>query len=87
MFEVVILKSVQHKLKKAPNEVRERCFEVFEALQHTFAPLGYDIKKLKGHSMAFRIRIGDWRITYEVLKKEKEVIIHDIRQRKKGYKR
>jgi len=43
------------------------------------------LKKLKGYPMAFRIRIGDWRITYEVLKKE--IIIHDIRQRKKGYKR
>jgi len=87
MFEVIILKSTQHKLKKAPEKVKERCFEVFGILQYTFAPLNYDVKKLKGYPMTFRIRIGDLRIIYEVIKKENVVIIHDIRHRKKGYKR
>ncbi len=88
MFEVIILKSTQHKLKKAPEKVRERCFEVFGILQYSVAPLNYDVKKkLKGYPMTFRIRIGDLRFIYEVIKKENVVIIHDIRHRKKGYKR
>ena len=87
MFEVIIPKSTQHKLKKAPKKVKERCLEVFESLQYSFAHFGHDVKKLKGYPMAFRIRIGNWRITYEVLKKENFIAIHDIQLRKKGYKR
>ncbi|MFH1774959.1 MAG: type II toxin-antitoxin system RelE/ParE family toxin [Methanobacteriota archaeon] len=71
MFEVVIPKSTQRALKKAPGHIEGRCLELFETLQYSFVPFGYDVKKLKGYSMAFRVRLGDWRVTYEVLKMRK----------------
>ncbi len=85
MFEIIIPKSTQKALREAPEYIKGRCLELFEALQHSFVPFGYDVKKLKGYPMAFRVRLGDWRVTYEVLKNEKVIIIHDVRPRKKGY--
>lgn len=35
----------------------------------------------------FKLRIGDWRIIYEVENKNKEVIVHMIDRRDKIYKR
>lgn len=44
-------------------------------------PLGGDFKGF------FKLRIGDWRIVYEVKGIEQEIIIHAVDKRDKIYKR
>jgi mRNA interferase RelE/StbE len=44
-------------------------------------PLGYDLKGF------YKLRVGDWRIVYEVKEKEKEIIVHAVDRRDKVYKR
>ncbi|MBI2624513.1 type II toxin-antitoxin system RelE/ParE family toxin [Candidatus Parcubacteria bacterium] len=42
-------------------------------------------KKLEGSKSAWRIRIGDWRVMYEVDDKSKEVKIYRIKHRSRAY--
>ena len=44
-----------------------------------------DIKKLKGYSAAFRLRIGDYRIIFEM--SSTELFIHAILPRGEAYKK
>jgi mRNA interferase RelE/StbE len=43
-----------------------------------------DVKKLQGYSAAFRLRIGDWRILFEML--PGEIRINDVLPRGDAYK-
>ena len=46
----------------------------------------YDVKKMQGVQDTFRIRIGDTRIVYTVMKAQNHIIIHYIGSREKAYK-
>ena len=43
--------------------------------------------KLKGYENTYRIRIGDYRIVYEVFWGRKRIVIHFIGRRKAAYRR
>jgi mRNA interferase RelE/StbE len=45
----------------------------------------YDVKKLKGHADTFRVRIGDFRIIYEISWDKSEVKILYIGSRESAY--
>jgi len=46
----------------------------------------YDVKKMRGIQDTFRIRVGDTRIVYTVIKAQNQIIIHYIGSREKAYK-
>jgi len=50
-------------------------------------PLPSDVVKLKGSEKLYRIRVGDYRIVYEVDTHAKQVMIHYIRHRRDVYRR
>lgn len=43
-------------------------------------------KKLAGSKNAWRIRIGDWRIVYEIRDKAKEIRVYRVKHRSRVYK-
>jgi len=45
----------------------------------------FDVKKLKGYDDTFRIRIGGWRIIYELRRREKTIIVYEIAPRGAAY--
>lgn len=48
----------------------------------------YDIKKLRGTKVGegqWRIRIGDYRIRYDVFDRELDIVLYSFRNRKEGY--
>jgi mRNA interferase RelE/StbE len=47
----------------------------------TASPLGFGFKGF------FKLRVGDWRIVYEVKEETQTVVVHDIDHRSKVYKR
>ena len=86
MYRVVLTKRATKGLEKAPGHVRKRAVEAIDALQQTFAPVKlFDVKKLKGMDDTFRIRIGDWRIIYELRRKESMIVVLDIASRGRVY--
>ncbi|MCX9015249.1 MAG: type II toxin-antitoxin system RelE/ParE family toxin [Candidatus Methanoperedens sp.] len=85
MYNVVLTNRAVKSFKKLPDDLQNRCGEVFEELQNSFAPIRLDVKKLKGYEDTYRIRLGSWRIIYKVDANEKLTQIYDILPRKKAY--
>lgn len=86
MYRVVLTRRATKGLEKAPKHIKTRAVEALDALQGSFAPVKqFDVKRLKGAEGAFRIRIGDWRIIYEVRRKELLIIVLQIAPRGRAY--
>ena len=86
MYKIVLTKRAEKSLTALHEDVQTRCGDIFDELQYSFAPIRLDIIKLKGHADTYRIRLGDWRIIYNVDKKSKLIIIYDILPRKTAYR-
>ena len=66
-------------MERAPEHVRKRIIEALDALQQSFAPVKlFDVKRLKGYIDTFRIRVGDWRMIYELHRKESLIVVFEI---------
>lgn len=72
------------ELKKIDSKSRSRILQAVGQLSHVAYPDG--CKKLKGSLQTYRIRIGDYRVVYEVESKTLVVIILRVRHRKEVYK-
>jgi mRNA interferase RelE/StbE len=86
LYRVVLANRASKGLEKAPEHIRKKAVEAIDALQYTFAPVKlFDVKKLKGIEDTFRIRIGDWRIIYELRRKESTIVVLDVASRGRAY--
>ncbi len=83
-YEVIIPKPVQKQLKSFPNDVQNRLKEKILLLTEDPRPLG--VKKLKGYTNEYRLRVGDYRLRYEIDDQGSVVIILSCRHRKDAYK-
>ncbi|RLE80936.1 MAG: type II toxin-antitoxin system RelE/ParE family toxin [Thermoprotei archaeon] len=71
--------------KRLPSEVKQRVRKAIVILHETPFPRG--VKKLKGFSNTYRLRIGDYRIIYKILWDRNEIWILRIAHRREVYKR
>lgn len=79
MYRVVLTNRARKGLEKTPEHIRKRFVEALDALRQSFAPIKlFDVKKLKGYADTFRIRIGDWRMIYELQRKEATIVVFEI---------
>ena len=70
-------------LEKMPGITSQRIVRALEALSHEPFPRG--AVKLKGEEAIFRIRVGDYRILYEVHRDRSIIVIADIDHRSHVY--
>lgn len=84
-YTVVISKSVQKQIDNLPNDVIERVIEKIQNLALEPRPDG--IVKLKGFDNEYRIRIGDYRVRYEIDDQSQLVQILQCKHRKDVYKK
>lgn len=64
MPKVIYTKRAMKNIKALDSRVKDRVREGIEKI-----PFG-DIKKLQGYSNLYRLRVGDYRVIYEVWDKE-----------------
>jgi mRNA interferase RelE/StbE len=83
-FRIEWKKSTRKDLRKLPASVGERIVEAVENLAENPFPRG--VEKLSGSEHAYRIRLGDYRIVYEVVTESKLVEIQRVRHRKDVYR-
>lgn len=83
-YTVVIPRPVQKQLDNLPNDVRNRVIERLTLLGENPRPQG--ALKLKGHDNEYRIRIGDYRVRYEIRTQESVVLLLHCKHRKDVYK-
>jgi mRNA interferase RelE/StbE len=81
-YTVFILPTAQKQLKKLPNTIATRIEDKMMELEQDPRPPG--CKKLKGRD-AYRIRIGDYRVIYEVNDGRLVVTVITIGHRREVY--
>ncbi|HEY9872997.1 MAG TPA: type II toxin-antitoxin system RelE/ParE family toxin [Candidatus Obscuribacterales bacterium] len=81
---VIIPKPVQKQLDSLPDDIRNRIIEKIVLLAEEPRPQG--VVKLKGYENEYRIRIGDYRVRYEIHDQDFVVLLLHCRHRKDVYK-
>jgi mRNA interferase RelE/StbE len=72
-YTIIATKSIQKELDNLPNDVRERVYGKISQLSDNPRPDG--VTKLKGYKNEYRVRIGDYRVRYEILDQDKTVLL------------
>lgn len=83
-YKVTLKPSVEKDLRSMPESVVVRVFKCIESLAEN--PLSRQSIKLENAEHLYRIRVGDYRIIYEVNKRSKQVIVHYVRHRRDAYR-
>jgi mRNA-degrading endonuclease RelE of RelBE toxin-antitoxin system len=86
MFTINIKRNALKNLANLSGKQKQEIRAIVLILKND--PIPYkktDICKLKGNDNFYRIRVGRQRVVYEVLWKERTILIHYIGPRKKAY--
>jgi mRNA interferase RelE/StbE len=84
-YTIIVPKPVQKQLDELPNIVRHRVIERIALLAQEPLPPG--AIKLQGYENNYRIRIGDYRVIYEIDNKEFIVVLLRCKHRKDSYRK
>jgi mRNA interferase RelE/StbE len=84
VHKVFLEKRAEREIKKLPAEIFYRIIPQLKALSENPKPSG--CRKITGSKNYWRIRIGDYRIIYEIDEGEKAVKVMRIRHRREVYK-
>lgn len=82
-YQVVIPKSVRKQLDRFPAPQTDRILEALSGLEGN--PFPHDCRKLRGRE-AWRIRVGDYRVIYEVHGRVLQVIVLTVGHRREIYR-
>jgi mRNA interferase RelE/StbE len=83
-YKVNFQSSVEKDLRKLSSENCDRILVRIEELKND--PLPVQSLKLKGTEGLYRVRVGDYRIVYEVDIASKYILIHYVRHRREVYR-
>lgn len=84
IYRVIFKQSVLKDMKRIPAHVRKGVWSVVEELKGD--PYVGGAKKIQGYEDLYRIRIGKYRIIYEVAKKICIITVIKVGHRKDVYK-
>ncbi|MCX6640857.1 MAG: type II toxin-antitoxin system RelE/ParE family toxin [bacterium] len=84
-YKITFKPSVHKDLRKLPKNIVGQVFAQIEDLR--LNPLPSNSIKLEGAERIYRIRIGDYRLIYQVDNSAKEITVHYIRHRSEVYKK
>ena len=82
-YQVILPKSVQKKLDRLPDDIAKRILARLAALETNPRPA--DVKKLKGRD-AWRIRVGDYRVIYEIHDRALQILVITVGHRREIYR-
>lgn len=86
VYEVLIHRNVLKSLRDAPENVRRKFEELVEELKFNPVPSEkFDIKKLKGRENTFRVRLGEYRVIYELHRKKLLILVVKFGKRENVY--
>lgn len=86
VYRIEFAKSAKKEFERLPAKVQNRVTQALEVLaRNPFSEL-LKIKKLKGADSLYRIRLGDYRIVYEVRQNILVIVVIKIGNRKEVYR-
>lgn len=84
-YTIITPKSVQKQLDALPNDIYERIAVKIQQLAEDPRPDG--VVKMKGADHEYRIRIGDYRVRYEIDDEELIILLLQCKHRKDVYRK
>jgi len=84
-YEIRWKNSAEQDLRKINAQQIPRIIKVVESLADD--PFPPQHRKLQGSEQDYRIRVGDYRIIYQVENKTKVIVIYHVRHRKEAYRK
>ena len=84
-FQIDFKRSVERDLRKIRPDLISNLLEEIEALAND--PFPRRSLKLSGAERTYRLRVGTYRVIYEVDPGTETIIIHYIRHRREAYRR
>lgn len=82
-FRVLLHPKAEKELRRLPAEYQKKIFQRIKQLTENPFPKG--VVKIKNRDHAYRIRVGVYRIIYEIDNNNAELMIFRIRHRKDAY--
>lgn len=83
-WEVLLHRRAERVLRRLPKDTLRRIDEAIEALATNPRPPG--CRKLAGHHDLYRMRVGDWRISYAVEDDRLIVLVLEVAPRGGAYR-
>lgn len=83
-YIIITTKSIQKDLSNLPNEIKEKINIKILLLSENPRPDG--VTKLKSYENEYRVRVGDYRIRYEISDKDKTILLLQCKHRRDVYK-
>jgi mRNA interferase RelE/StbE len=83
-YEVEITPAAKRQIKKLPNDVQKQVVEKLEEL--AFKPRPDGVQKLAGSDDLYRVRLGKYRIIYEIQDGLLLVTVVKVKHRKDVYR-
>jgi mRNA interferase RelE/StbE len=84
MYQVLIARSAEKQLKKLSPHVQRKIAAVIVSL--SIEPRPYGSKKLTGTVSSYRVRVGEYRIIYDIYEREIVVTVLKIGHRRDIYR-
>ncbi len=85
MYNVYLERAAENDLKRLPASIFNRVILQIKSLAENPRPPG--CHKITGSRRDWRIRIGDYRVIYEIDSKQKVVKVMRVRHRREAYRR
>lgn len=83
-YTVNFTNSAAREFRSLPSEIKHRVGNVVDSLQRTPRPPG--VRKLQGHNELYRVRIGSYRLIYEINDRTVCILVTKIRHRSDVYR-
>lgn len=81
---VFVESKAQKQFRKAPKDYQDKIIEVLNALEKEGLLARIHIKKLQGVQRHYRVRLGNYRILFE-LSVDQRIVVYSISQRENAY--
>ena len=79
-YDVYYYKDARAALERLSPDVARRILNKIERMRHDLAG---DVKRLKEFVPNYRLRVGDWRVLFDV--KADTIVIHELKHRSQAY--
>jgi len=83
-WTIIIDRQPQRAMRRLPRDLLERIDQAILSLAADPRPTGS--KKLSGHDNLYRVRVGEWRISYAVEDDRLIVLILEVAPRGRAYR-
>jgi len=83
-YSVEFIASAANEFRSLPADIKHRVGLTVDSLSDN--PFETGVRKLHGHRGLYRVRVGQYRVVYEIDEQRKLVLVTRIRHRREAYR-